>query len=64
MIGSKKILDSKIDVRLIPSSVIEIPLFLAMGILSGKLEYFPILIWNWKFNNIMSGQGPFRLCSP
>ena len=35
MIGSKKILDSKIDVRLIPSSIIEIPLFLALGILSG-----------------------------
>eukprot|EP01036_Dinobryon_divergens_P025842 gene25842-34430_t len=39
MIGSKKILDSKIDVRLIPSSVIEIPLFLAMGILSGSLSF-------------------------
>ena len=44
MIGSKKILESKIDVKLIPSSIIEIPLFLALGILSGtRMDAFVLL---------------------
>jgi len=39
MVGSKKILDSNIDVQLIPSSIVEIPLFLALGVLGGWLSF-------------------------
>ena len=62
MIGSKKILDSNIDVRLIPSSIIEIPLFLVMGILSGTFSYLYV---GSEIISIMSSvKGRFRLCSP